>query len=107
MAEARNIFFLDGRGDANLLRLTDVEPGDEVHVDNHAFLAFCYYYRHHITDDAICDFLRVDGRPIYPQHDVPLASPLMGVPYCGQYDGKLMWIHATQDRKSTRLNSSH
>src|SRR3546814_2946234 len=29
MAEARNIFFLDGRGDANLLRLTDVEPGDE------------------------------------------------------------------------------
>src|SRR3546814_669771 len=97
MAEARNIFFLDGRGDANLLRLTDVEPGDEVHVDNHAFLAFCYYYRHHITDDAICDFLRVDGRPIYPQHDVPLASPLMGVPYCGQYDGKLMWIHATHD----------
>src|SRR3546814_3853318 len=49
------------------------------------------------TDDAICDFLRVDGRPIYPQHDVPLASPLMGVPYCGQYDGKLMWIHATHD----------
>src|SRR3546814_7725744 len=75
MAEARNIFFLDGRGDANLLRLTEVEPGDEVHVDNHAFLAFCYYYRHQITDDAICDFLRVDGRPIYPTHDVPLASP--------------------------------
>src|SRR3546814_7273539 len=21
----------------------------------------------------------------------------MGVPYCGQYDGKLMWIHATHD----------
>jgi hypothetical protein len=97
MAEAKNIFFLDGRGDANLLRLTGVEPGDEVRVDNRAFLAFCYYYRHHISDDPICDFLKVDGAPIYPQHDVPLASPLMGVPYCGQYEGKLMWIHATHD----------
>jgi hypothetical protein len=97
MAEARNIFFLDGRGDANLLRLTGVEPGDEIQVDNRAFLAFCYYYRHHISDDPVCDFLRVDGRPIHPQHPVPLASPLMGVPYCGQYEGKLMWIHATHD----------
>src|SRR3546814_3253306 len=101
MAEARNIFFLDGRGDTNLLSLTDVETGDEVHVDNHAFLAFCYYYRHNITDDAICDFLRVDGRPIYPQQDVPLASPQMGAPYCRQHDGKMMWIHLSTEENTT------
>ena len=97
MAEANDIFLLDGRGEANLLRLTGVEPGDEVQVDNRLFLAFCYYYRHHISEDKTSDFLRVDGQPIYPQHDIPLASPLMGVPYCGQYDGKLLWIHATHD----------
>src|SRR3546814_20335370 len=35
--------------------------------------------------------------PLYPQHGVPLASPLMGVPYSGQYEGKLLWIHHTHD----------
>ena len=34
-------------------------PGDEVHVDNHAFLAFCYYYRHHLHD---CRRLRLPAR---------------------------------------------
>jgi len=97
MGESNDIFFLDGRGEANLLRATGVKAGDKVRVDNRPFLAFCYYYRHHISDDPICDFLRIDGKPIYPQHAVPLASPLMGVPYCGQYEGKLMWIHATHD----------
>src|SRR3546814_853972 len=39
-----------------------------------------------------------DSLPIVDPHpDVPRASPLMVVPYCGQYDGKLMWIHATHD----------
>ena len=66
-------------------------------VDNRAFLAFNYYYRHHLSDDSLYDFLRVDGRPIFPQHEVPLQSPLMGVPYSGQYEGKLMWIHHTHD----------
>ncbi|MDB6062515.1 MAG: hypothetical protein JWM78_2618 [Verrucomicrobiaceae bacterium] len=92
-----NLLFCDGRDDANILRFTDVEPGDEVHVDNRAFLAYCYYYRHHASADAAFDFTRLDGQPIYPQHGVPLASPLMGVPYSGQYEGKLMWVHHTHD----------
>jgi hypothetical protein len=90
-------FICDGHGDANLLRFTDVEVGDEVHVDNRAFLAFCYYYRHHLPDDPLFDFLKVDGRPIYPQHLVPMQSPLMGVAYSGKYEGKLMWVHHTHD----------
>jgi hypothetical protein len=45
----------------------------------------------------VFDFLRLNGAPIYPQHGLPLQSPLMGVPYCGQYEGKLLWVHHTHD----------
>jgi hypothetical protein len=92
-----DVFQCDGLAEANLLRFTGVEVGDTVHVDNRAFLAFCYYYRHHLMDDQPFDFLRVDGIPVYPQHDVPDQSPLMGVPYSGQYEGKLLWVHHTHD----------
>jgi hypothetical protein len=92
-----DFFFCEGQGEANLLRFTGVKVGDEVRVDNRAFLAFNYYYRHHISDDSLYDFLRVDGQPIFPQHGVPLQSPLMGVPYSGQYEGKLIWVHHTHD----------
>jgi len=92
-----DLFFCDGRREANLLRFTDVAVGDEVHIDNRAFLAFCYSYRHHISADPMFDFLRINGEPIYPQHGLPLQSPLMGVPYSGQYEGKLMWVHHTHD----------
>lgn len=92
-----DIWFCDGRADANILRFRGVEVGDTVHLDNHAFLAFCYAYRHHISEDPLNDFLRVDGQPIYPQHGVPVQSPLMGVPYSGQYEGKLLWVHHTHD----------
>ncbi|MEA3301161.1 MAG: hypothetical protein U9R22_13140 [Pseudomonadota bacterium] len=92
-----DFFFCEGHGEANLKRFTGVKVGDRVRIDNRAFLAFCYYYRHHISDDSLYDFLRVDGQPIHPQHGVPLQSPLMGVPYSGQYEGKLMWVHHTHD----------
>ena len=92
-----DVLFCDGHGEANLQRFTGVEVGDEVHIDNRAFLAFCYSYRHHLSDDPSCDFLRLDGAPIYPQHPLPLQSPLMGVAYSGQYQGKLLWVHHTHD----------
>jgi hypothetical protein len=79
------------------LRFTDVAPGDEVHVDNSRWLAYGYYTRHHVMPDPQFDFLRVDGRPIYPQHKLNDLSPLMGVCYSGQYEGKLMWVHHTHD----------
>src|SRR3546814_4516381 len=96
-ASAGDILFCDGRAEANLVRFGGVQPGDMVHVDNRAFLAFCYYYRYHISDDPLNDFLRFDGKPLYPQHVVPLASPLMRVPYSGQYERNLLWIHHTHD----------
>jgi hypothetical protein len=92
-----DVFACDGHGDANVLRFTDVFPGDEVHIDNRAFLAYCYYARHHLMDDPQFDSLRVDGQPIFPTHPMPAMSALMGVCYSGQYKGKLIWIHHTHD----------
>ena len=94
---AGDLFAGDGHGEANLERFRGVQAGDEVHVDNRKFLAFCYFHRHHAMDDAQFDSLRVAGRPIYRQHPVPLMSPLMGVSYTGHYEGKLLWIHHTHD----------
>ena len=87
----------DGEGEASNLRFTGVLPGDEVHVDNHAFLAFCYFYRHHLMDSTEWDFLRVDGTPIYPQYEQPLMSPFMGTVHTGRFDGKMLWVHHTHD----------
>jgi len=92
-----DLFFCDGRRESNILRFTDVAIGDQVHINNRDFLAFCYSYRHHISSDPVFDFLRLNGAPIYPQHGLPLQSPLMGVPYCGQFEGKLLWVHHTHD----------
>ena len=97
MSFAEDVFFCDGRGDANLLRFTGVEPGDGIHVDNRKFLAFCYFARHHVMDDVQFDSLRMDGKPVYRQHTVPVMSPLMGNSYSGQFEGKLLWVHHTHD----------
>lgn len=97
MQAVGDVFFCDGVGEANLLRFNGVLAGDEVHVSNRNFLAFCYFARHHLMDEPQFDHLRIDGRPIYPQHPVPLQSALMGVGYSGQYRGKLLWLHHTHD----------
>jgi hypothetical protein len=94
---AGDVLSCDGNGEANLLRFTDVLPGDQVHVDNHRFLAFCYFARHHIMADTQFDSLRLDGLPIHPQHPLPVMSPLMGVSYSGHFEGKLLWVHHTHD----------
>src|SRR3984957_9297257 len=54
---AGNVFACDGHGDANVLRFRDVLPGDEVHVDNRKFLAYCYFARHHLMDDPAFEHL--------------------------------------------------
>src|SRR6202041_975741 len=86
-----------GPRDTDKEKFSGVKPGGQMHVDNRKFLAFCYFHRHHIMDDAQFDGLRVGGHPIYAQHPVPLMSPLMGVSYTGHYAGKLLWVHHTHD----------
>ena len=50
----------------NLERFNGVKAGDEIHVDNRKFLAFCYFHRHHLMDDAQFDSLRLDGSADLP-----------------------------------------
>ena len=93
-----NVVLCDGEGEASNLRFQDVSPGDHVHVDNHAFLAYCYAYRHHLTGAEVdYDCLRVDGMPIYPQYPIPEMSPFMGTVHTGRFEGKMMWVHHTHD----------
>jgi hypothetical protein len=95
---AGSVLSCDGTGDANVLRFTGVQVGDEVQVENRRFLAYCYYAHHHLLDDdPLFDSLRVDGLPVFPPHLVPDWSPFMGVCYSGQYEGKVMWLHSTHD----------
>jgi hypothetical protein len=97
MSGVGDVFFCSGAGEAANLGLTGVEAGDEVHINNRPFLALCYAYRHHLFPSEEWDFLRVDGHPLYPQHEPPLMSPMMGVAYSGKFEGKLLWIHHTHD----------
>jgi hypothetical protein len=97
MTFAGDYLFCDARGETSNLRFTDVLPGDEVHIDNGRWLAYGYFARHHIMDDLQFDSLRVDGTPTYPQHRLGDLSPLMGVCYSGQIEGKLIWVHHTHD----------
>ena len=96
-AHADDVLYCDAVGEANLLRFSDVLPGDEVQVDNRDFLAFHYFARHHLMSDPQFDSLRIDDRPLFPQHPVPRQSALMGVGYSGLYRGKLIWVHHTKD----------
>jgi hypothetical protein len=91
------LFLCDGEGEASNLRFSGVRSGDQVHLDNRAFLAYCYYYRHHLLPAAEYDCLRLNGRPIYEQHEPLEMSPFMGVQHTGKFEGKLMWVHHTHD----------
>jgi hypothetical protein len=97
MSSVGNVVLCDGEGEASNLRFAGVEAGDEVHVDNHAFLAFCYFYRHHVMPHAEYQFLTLDGVPIYEQFELPAMSPFMGTCHTGRYEGKVMWVHHTHD----------
>jgi hypothetical protein len=97
MAGAGDIWLCAGAGEAHNLRFSGVKAGDEVQLDNRGFLAYCYYYRHHLMASVEWDFLRVGGKPIYRQYPQPEASPFMGVLHTGRYEGKLMWVHHSHD----------
>jgi hypothetical protein len=84
-------------GEHNVVRFRGVAAGDEVHVSNRDFLAYCYFPRHHVHDSVNYDALRVDGHPVFAQHPSPPGPPLAATPWTGRYEGKLLWVHFTHD----------
>jgi hypothetical protein len=97
MSGVGTALLVDGEGEASNLRLTGVCVGDTVQFDNRAFLAYCYYARHHIGESGEYEQFRLGGKPIYEQYQQPYVSPFMGVPHTGRFDGKMLWIQHTHD----------
>jgi len=89
-------------GAAQTLLFDGVEPGDEVHVDNRDFLAYCYSYRHHAGTAEEVRRLAVDGQPVYPVHDwldmASTSSPVFGgIDITGALRRPLFLIQHTHD----------
>jgi hypothetical protein len=76
VASADGLLLGSAIGEAQTLLFDGVEPGDEIHVDNRDFLAYCSYYRHHLTSPDDVRRLSMDGHPIYPQHELVGATSL-------------------------------
>ncbi len=82
---------VDANGEAGLIRLKGVRPGDSVEIDNRDFLAFCHWYRHHIIPgDQVFDRFAKDGRPIYPQRLPVQVAGNGGVPLTGRFAGRIL-----------------
>ncbi|HEX5586862.1 MAG TPA: hypothetical protein VFZ17_06100 [Acidimicrobiia bacterium] len=83
----------------------DVEPGDEVLVDNRAFVAWAYYHRYTLTNHARQDGgiitelepWTVDGHAVYPQQ--PRGEPGPSTPggYKARVAGKMIYVQPTLD----------
>jgi hypothetical protein len=87
-----------GGGDVKL-RFEDVAPGDELAVDNRQYLAFAYYHRHQVVEDApeYQQFM-LDGRPIYPQRPSFSNSGLLsGDSPTGAITGKMIVMQNAMD----------
>jgi hypothetical protein len=91
----------DGIGADGNARFTDVEPGDQILVDNRRYLAFCSRYRH-LTNPADPNqaHLVVDGVPIHPQRPGAggIGAAHMGaVSFTGKFTGKVLHTQHAHD----------
>jgi hypothetical protein len=92
-----------------------VEPGDELTIDNHDFIAWCHMFLHTLSLDLLItededgrrqylegfEGLRayaVDDRPLYPQRDLPIVPQEGGgTGHSGRFTGKMIHVNATHD----------
>ena len=99
----RNGYVTTGIGQVHFDSLRGVAVGDDVLIDNTAYLAFQTYHRHQVpTDDyPEWDQFRAAGRPIYPQR-----PELLGPRYArnggaglqsGRFDGKMIVVQCLLD----------
>jgi hypothetical protein len=89
---------VDANGEAGLVRLTGVLPGDEIEVDNRDFLAFCHWYRHHVPADAQGSGRFVmHGRAIHPQRPHLALVGNAGGALTGRFQGKVLSTQFTPD----------
>jgi hypothetical protein len=91
-----------GQGEIHFEALSGIAAGDEVLIDNSAYLAFQTYHRHQVHPDyRVWDqFLRA-GHPIYPQRPNviggSMSKPGSGVVQSGRYAGKMIVVECLMD----------
>jgi hypothetical protein len=76
-----------------LLGFEGVAPGDEVAIDNRDFIAYGFYYRHHIINDDLC----IDGRPIFEQHTLGDPSTWSGDDFTARPKSKMILVQHAHD----------
>ena len=81
-------------------RFEDVQPGDEVVVDNREYLAYTYFHRYQV-DPVAPEYrqFRVDGRAVNPQRekDFSRSGLLSGANATGKFDGKMIVVQNAHD----------
>jgi hypothetical protein len=87
--------------------LEKIAVGDEMAIDNRAFLTFCYGHRHQVdralpSTAALCAL----GRPIYPQRPVNQATTLVGVGQTGRFSGKMIFVNNMFDTNELASNAA-
>jgi hypothetical protein len=103
IAGLRDGYVSTGIGQTQFDSLRGVATGDEVLIDNTAYLAFQTYHRHQVPPDDYpeWDQFRSAGQPIYPQR-----PELLGPRYArnggaglqaGRFDGKMIVVQAMMD----------
>ncbi len=99
----RNGYVTTGIGQVHFDSLRGVAVGDDVLIDNTAYLAFQTYHRHQVPagDYPEWDQFRAAGQPIYPQR-----PELLGPRYArnggaglqgGRFDGKMIVVQCLLD----------
>ncbi|HEX2533653.1 MAG TPA: PKD domain-containing protein [Chitinophagaceae bacterium] len=94
-------------GSNDLKVLAAIKAGDEVQVDNSAFLAAQTYHRHQVPgkEYAVWDqFRNADGKPLYPQRPM-LLGPLFtqgatGALPKGKFKGKMIVVESLWDSEA-------
>jgi hypothetical protein len=92
-----------GFGEKDFQELVNVKAGDDLLIDNGAYLAAQTYHRHQIPspDYYVWDQFKVAGKPIYPQRPA-LVSPrfvryAMGTTETGRFAGKMIVVDCLMD----------
>ena len=106
--EPNGTMLLAAGGEVGSMLLDGVRPGDTVSIDNRLFLAYCYYYRHHVVPGlAAYSSLVVDGRSIYPQRPIEPWIPMHGLETrTGQFgDRKMIVVQCAHDTSAWPLQA--
>lgn len=103
IAGAAGDLIMIGFGEQHFRAITGIAEGDEVLLDNDAYLAAQTYHRHQVTPDfGVFDQFVIDGAPIYPQRPALVAprfarSATGGDPQTGRFAGKMIVVQALMD----------